>query len=627
MVVRFHLPGANGHGGDNRLELLTAGRRDEKSDYVERVSRFDVDKFYSEKDGGIFVEQIRREWTDAYDFVLVNCRSGLTRHGSICTIQLPDILVLLLPNDEPGFEASLEVARHVTKVRYGLPIDRLTLLTIPVLSRIPSELERSSPQEYDQCLDRSNTNLKEFYEDWVPKESLTRKLLKSLIIPLESQLGLKKALLFKHVPDPTKLEIAVENLTALLANQLRAVELLITHRSSYVRKGIKTPTYDDKKIWHVEWVKTGGQSGLQADFSGEDLYSATFAGAELSKAIFVGAGLRSANFHRAHINEANFTKADLVNADLKNVQGREAILTEAVMNNAQLDDAELQKANFKGAKLLHASFAKADLQGADLEGAILDNADLRDALLYKATFKKASLMDVKGLTAGQLRGVDLGDASFGKNSGLLETQVSEVRYLTRVAQSILGLLFIACAYTSYVVLFQLEDFFLFSNGSLGAWGAGLTARAFLLIAPVVLIVLNFCFFAFVKYLWKRVVELPAIFPNGKTLRETLSQNFTATIGYPNFSDRSVTLPKRVRQCLSYLVRFLVPVCQLLFWLRVLPLRDRNLIAFEFSLTMASIGLALFYQFRGSRILRTNNTGDHWTEEERQRIESYTRKAA
>src|ERR1044071_2052236 len=36
MVVRFHLPGTNGHGGDNRLELLTAGRRDEKSDYVER---------------------------------------------------------------------------------------------------------------------------------------------------------------------------------------------------------------------------------------------------------------------------------------------------------------------------------------------------------------------------------------------------------------------------------------------------------------------------------------------------------------------------------------------------------------------------------------------------------------
>ena len=51
--------------------------------------------FYEEKNGGYIIEELRNEWRSEFDFVLVDSRTGVTDIGGICTIQLPDILVLV----------------------------------------------------------------------------------------------------------------------------------------------------------------------------------------------------------------------------------------------------------------------------------------------------------------------------------------------------------------------------------------------------------------------------------------------------------------------------------------------------------------------------------------------------
>jgi len=80
------------------IDLLTAGKRGD--DYFKKVRNFDVESFYSEKQGGNFIESLRDEWKKSYDFVLVDSRTGVTDIGGICTIQLPDILVPLFTATE-----------------------------------------------------------------------------------------------------------------------------------------------------------------------------------------------------------------------------------------------------------------------------------------------------------------------------------------------------------------------------------------------------------------------------------------------------------------------------------------------------------------------------------------------
>ena len=64
--------------------------------YFNKVRSFDVQDFYLKKGGGYFIETLRTEWKSLYDFVLIDSRTGITDIGGICTIQLPDILILFL---------------------------------------------------------------------------------------------------------------------------------------------------------------------------------------------------------------------------------------------------------------------------------------------------------------------------------------------------------------------------------------------------------------------------------------------------------------------------------------------------------------------------------------------------
>jgi cellulose biosynthesis protein BcsQ len=76
-----------------RLELWIAGIQDEN--YFKNVRRLDFPELYSKKNAGPLIESLRTELKKKYDFVLVDSRTGLTDIGGICTIQLPDSIVLL----------------------------------------------------------------------------------------------------------------------------------------------------------------------------------------------------------------------------------------------------------------------------------------------------------------------------------------------------------------------------------------------------------------------------------------------------------------------------------------------------------------------------------------------------
>lgn len=80
----------------------------------------------------------------------------------------------------------------------------------------------------------------------------------------------------------------------------------------------------------------------------------------------------------------SFSRANLVDADLQNVD-----LKGSDFSYADLSEANLSGANLRGCDLSFANLSQANLQDADLRGALLFSADLRHANLKGAKLEKA----------------------------------------------------------------------------------------------------------------------------------------------------------------------------------------------------------------------------------------------
>jgi MinD-like ATPase involved in chromosome partitioning or flagellar assembly len=110
------------------LDIVSAGRQDPT--YAQRVSVFDWQAFFEHLGGYELLERMKRDVED-YDFVLIDSRTGLSDIASVCTVQMPDALVMwFLPNPQ-SIEGSIAVARSVSSMRTGRPLQ-----LVPALMRV-----------------------------------------------------------------------------------------------------------------------------------------------------------------------------------------------------------------------------------------------------------------------------------------------------------------------------------------------------------------------------------------------------------------------------------------------------------------------------------------------------------
>ena len=587
-VVPMDLNFGDSLTADGTLELLRAGQWNQ-SDYFEKLHTFDVHKLYA-VGGASYIERLRREWKHSYDFVLIDCRSGITPLGSICTIQLPDTLVLLLQCDERDIVGGTNVAEHVTTVRYSLPFDRMELLTIPILARFDRERLPTYEQHWLEHFERALPN---FYDPWLPKELSKWDILKDTSIPISGDDDERLPSLRQKRPAHTAIAKSFENIAALIANDFHRVTSFHSDREVYINQAWKNVPVTRILSFHDVWMKTNHKHGEQANFSGRDCRLYSFERAHLSEAVFTNANLSSTNLLGANVVRANFAGAELKKANLEELIG--------------------VGTNFRNADLQEASLIKADLRSANLQSAKLAKADLKDAKLYRAILAEATLEDVKNLTVDQLRAVNLAGATLPKDLYEFD-DLREVLSQSRHARDFFFILAGFCGYSVFV-LWNTSDFALLTNESAGAIAAGIPAMWFVYVGPLVLLVSYAVFLRLIQQLWKRLVNLPAIFPNGETLNEKVSNWFTAAVAYPNLGGKVGLIPKWQRLILGLLTRFLIPATQLFFWWKSLPLRNIPLILFHCFLVAFTVALAWSYQRLGRITLQTNNTGEHWLPEE------------
>ncbi len=150
---------------DSRLDMISAGQR--SPDYRTRVQRLDWDTLYREHGIGNYVNTLRDEWKNTYDFVLVDSRTGITDIGDICTVLLPDALVLMFITNHQNVEGIRSIMARATAARKKLPVDRSKLLGLPIPGR---------DEVYNEY-DKSNAwktifaeELGYLYKEWLPRE-------------------------------------------------------------------------------------------------------------------------------------------------------------------------------------------------------------------------------------------------------------------------------------------------------------------------------------------------------------------------------------------------------------------------------------------------------------------------
>jgi len=213
------------------LHLLSAGERDDN--YFSKVTGLDVDEFYSDREGGLFIESLRDEWKQEYDFILIDSRTGITDIGGICTIQLPDILVLLSTATEQSLNSSLEIAKNANLARHKLTVDRYTLLLLPILSRIDARHEFEKSRNW---ITRFAREFAEIYDYWLPTSVNRRDFVDQTKIPYNADFSFEQGLaVIKDSPkNPQGLGFAYETLAALIANELKYTNIFMKNRSQFI---------------------------------------------------------------------------------------------------------------------------------------------------------------------------------------------------------------------------------------------------------------------------------------------------------------------------------------------------------------------------------------------------------
>jgi uncharacterized protein YjbI with pentapeptide repeats len=290
---------------------------------------------------------------------------------------------------------------------------------------------------------------------------------------------------------------------------------------------------------HKEWLDSRGAAGMKANFR---------------EAKLEGTELISANLRYADLQDANLRAADLLLADLR--------------------DACLVRANLQDSCLV----------GANLEGANLEGASLESAM---------------GLVPRQLAGANLRDASvpaqimqFDALADFSRASQASARMFTAV---------MSASFLSWLMILKTKDAQLVTDSAIipflhsSAAAAALPTAEIYLIAPVLLLCIYLLFQYHLQRLWDTVLELPAVFPDGRILGEKQPRIITGLLRlHFHWMNPDPPSTRLIEKSISALLAYwIVPAVMILFWARYLTLQEIHGTILHELLIMTAMGIAIY----------------------------------
>ena len=318
-----------------------------------------------------------------------------------------------------------------------------------------------------------------------------------------------------------------------------------TVAESLTRRPYKNWAFDDKLANHKEWIDSHGLSGRRADLAGADLEAAD---------------LISVNLRLADLHDANLRAADLLLADLR----------DACLVRADLEDACLVGAN---------------LEAANLEGACLETA--------------------MGLVPRQIAGANLRDA-------LLPPQLMEFEAVTAFSQSARRArmyfnVVTGASILSWLMIWRTKDIQLVTDSSIFSFlhshaAAALPTAELYLIFPVTLLTLYVLLHFQLLRMWDSVQELPAVFPDGRTLGDDQPGVITGLLrAHFRWMNPEPSASNMTERTLWQLAAYWVaPLTLLLFWGRYLTRQEIHGTLLQALLTAIATGIAFYATTRVGR---------------------------
>lgn len=162
------------------FHILSAGQ--DTPDYVPTLQAIEWRRLF-EKGFGAYLENLRDEWLNKYDFVLVDSRTGITDIGGVCTIHLPDVLVVLFTANEQSLNGVLDVMQRARAKYDKLPEEferPPKLFGVPVPSRFEYYTEYESAARW---LKKFAERLGSVYKEWLPEDVTPADVLDQLYVP------------------------------------------------------------------------------------------------------------------------------------------------------------------------------------------------------------------------------------------------------------------------------------------------------------------------------------------------------------------------------------------------------------------------------------------------------------
>jgi MinD-like ATPase involved in chromosome partitioning or flagellar assembly len=212
------------------LDFIAAGR--EEHGYIGQVQEIDWEQLY--EDGfGEYLERCREHWTAAYDFVLVDSRTGISDIGGICTAHLPDHLVVLFTANRQSIRGAMDLTRRADVARNLLPFDRSRLTVLPVLSRFDNREEYDRSETWREIVVDETAEL---YRPWLDQAVTPATMARHLTLPYVSywSFGEQLPVLSEKTPSADQIGFALETVAAVIACRLDRTDLLAENRDAYV---------------------------------------------------------------------------------------------------------------------------------------------------------------------------------------------------------------------------------------------------------------------------------------------------------------------------------------------------------------------------------------------------------
>src|SRR5262249_43654900 len=96
--------------GKGTFDIIVAGQQN--ASYSVRVNSFDWKSFYEDFGGGGFFEYFK-EKVRSYDYVLIDSRTGVSDTSGICTVQMPDKVVVCFTANEQSILGASGIANSI----------------------------------------------------------------------------------------------------------------------------------------------------------------------------------------------------------------------------------------------------------------------------------------------------------------------------------------------------------------------------------------------------------------------------------------------------------------------------------------------------------------------------------